>query len=238
MAPLRIHYFQHVPFEGLACIEDWARQQGHALSATFFFAPEPVAPPLPDIDWLIVMGGPMSSYDEEQHPWLRLEKSYIRQAIDAGKTVLGICLGAQLIASALGSAVYPGPQQEIGWWPIRKTEAGRAHPLFAAMPDEFIVLHWHGDTFDLPEGALRLADSEACRNQAFALGERVLGLQFHVEATAAAVRQMVKGDPDGLLADGAYVQSEAKIFANIHRADDNNRVMTALLQRLASNQGV
>lgn len=233
MATLRIHYFQHVPFEGLACIEDWARQHGHALSATLFYEPDAALPALEDIDWLIVMGGPMGAYEENEYPWLRREKTFIRQAVDAGKTVLGICLGAQLIAAALGGAVYPGPQQEIGWWPISKTAHGRRHPLFADMPDEFIVFHWHGDTFDLPPGAVRLAGSAACANQAFAIGERVLGLQFHFEVTSAAVRQMVKGDPDALLADSSYVQSETKILANIHHADDNNRIMAALLHRLA-----
>jgi len=235
MAILRIHYFQHVPFEGLASIEDWARQHGHALSSTAWFEHDPVLPALDEIDWLIVMGGPMGTYEEQRLPWLRREKLFIREAIDAGKTVLGICLGAQLIASALGSAVYPGPEKEIGWWPIKKTEAGRGHPLFADMPDEFTVFHWHGDTFDLPEGAQCLAGSAACAHQAFAVGDRVLGLQFHFEVTPVAVRQMIKGDPDDLLRDAPYIQSEAKILANIHHADDNNRVLAGLLHRLATS---
>lgn len=234
MSTLRIHHFQHVPFEGLASIEDWARAHGHTLSATFFFAAEPVLPALAEIDWLIVMGGPMGVYDEDKYPWLGREKAFIREAIDAGKTVLGICLGAQLIASALGSAVYPGPQREIGWWPIDKTAAGRSHPLFVDLPDEFTVLHWHGDTFDLPAGAELIASSAACANQAFVVGERVVGLQFHFEATAASVRQMIAGDPDDLKAAGQYIQSEQTLLANLHHVADNNRIMAALLTRLAA----
>ena len=236
MAPLRIHYFQHVPFEGLACIEDWVHQHGHTLSATLWFEAGPLLPALDQIDWLIVMGGPMGVYEEQRFPWLRREQAFIRQAIDAGKTVLGICLGAQLIASALGSAVYPAAQREIGWWPIRKTEAGRVFPLFADLPEELTVFHWHGDTFDLPAGAVHLADSAACVQQAFAFGERVLALQFHFEVTPASVRQIVRAVPDDLAGDSAFIQSEAKIFANIHHADDNNRIMAALLQRLAAQQ--
>lgn len=237
MAALRIHSFQHLAFEGLASIEDWAHAHGHTVTTTHFHRPEPRLPALADFDWLVIMGGTMGTYEEDQFPWLRPEKTFIREAIAAGKTVLGICLGAQLIANALGSAVYPAAQKEIGWWPLRKTAAGRTHPLLATLPDEFIALHWHGDTFDLPAGAELLASSVACVNQAFAVGPRVVGLQFHFEVTRAAVRQMLVGDNLDLKAQTAYVQSEQTIVDNIAHADANNRAMAALLDSLAAGSG-
>jgi GMP synthase-like glutamine amidotransferase len=146
--------------------------------------------------------------------------------------VFGICLGAQLIANALGRAVYPAAQQEIGWWPVRKTEAGRTHPLFADIPETMTVFHWHGDTLDLPAGAVLLASSAACVNQAYAVGERILGLQFHFEVTPTAVRQMLVGEHGELLVPNTYVQTPDQILANIAHAEDNCRVMAALLEKL------
>jgi GMP synthase-like glutamine amidotransferase len=228
---LRIHYLQHVPFEGLGSIEAWVNERGHQLARTRLFAGDPL--PAPDaFDWLIVMGGPMGTYDEALYPWLVEEKRCIRAAIDAGRSVLGICLGSQLIANALGAQVYPGPEKEIGWLPIRKTDAGRGHPLLVAMPDEFTVFHWHGDTFDLPEGAELLASSDGCRHQAFISNDRVVGLQFHFEATPAGVEAMLAEGADELDTTSRYVHSADTIRAGIHHVEDNNRVLRSLLAHL------
>lgn len=189
MKTLRIHYFQHVPFEGLGCIEDWALGQGHQLSYTRFYEGRQL-PPLDEIDWLIVMGGPMGIYDEAIYPWLSGEKEFIRQAIAANKVVLGICLGAQLLADALGANVKPGKNKEIGWFPVQKTAEGKVSKLLDDMPDQLVVFHWHGDQFEIPANGLRLAESEACPNQILQYGDRVIGLQFHFEATEQTIRIM------------------------------------------------
>lgn len=238
MPGLRIHYFQHLPHEDLGSIEGWAQAHGHQTSCTRFFANDPI-PPLADIDWLIVMGGSMGVYEHERYPWLRTEWTYIREAIDAGKTVFGICLGAQLIAHALGARVYPGPEKEIGWLPVEKTDAGRSSALLADMPEPFTVLHWHGDTFDLPAGAIWLARSAATANQAFSYGEHVLALQFHLEATEQGVEEFLRedlllGDKGELTINSTYVQTAATIRAGVKHAEANNRAMSAVLDRLAA----
>lgn len=231
MAPLRIHYIQHVRFEGLGSIEPWAMARGHQLSVTRTFARDPFPSP-EDYDWLIVMGGPMGAYDEDKHVWMAEEKSTIRAAIDAGKCVLGICLGSQLIADVLGARVYPGPEKEIGWLPITKSESGRAHPLFAAMPDPFTVFHWHGDTFDLPAGATLLASSAGTRHQAFIYGDRVVGLQFHLENSAETIAGMVEHGADELDTSHRYVQSADAIRAGLSHCEANVRVLEALLLQM------
>jgi GMP synthase-like glutamine amidotransferase len=228
---LRIHYLQHVPFEGLGGIEAWVKERGHQLARTRLFAGDPLPAPAA-FDWLIVMGGPMGTCDEALYPWLLEEKRCIRAAIDAGRIVLGICLGSQLIANALGAQVYPGPEKEIGWLPIRKTDAGRRHPLLAAMPDEFTVFHWHGDTFDLPEGAELLASSEGCRHQAFISNGRVVGLQFHFEATPEGVEQMLAEGAGELDTTHRYVHSADTIRAGTHHVEGNDRVLRSLLAQL------
>ena len=206
---MRAHYLQHVPFEGLGSIEPWLLAVGYDIGHTRFF--ETVQLPEPDtIDLLIVMGGPMSVNDEADFPWLALEKSFIRQTVTAGKPVLGICLGAQLIASAMGARVYPNPVKEIGWLPIQ-AEATSGEDKFQ-FPTEVEVFHWHGDTFELPAGAVRLAASEACTNQAFQLGSSVLGLQFHLETTIESARAIV-AHCRAELQPAPYVQSETDILA-------------------------
>ncbi len=225
---LRIHYIQHVRFEGLGSIEPWALSRGHQLSVTRTFARDPF--PTPDqYDWLIVMGGPMGAYDEDKHVWMTAEKAAIRAAIDSGKRVLGICLGSQMIADVLGARVYPGPEKEIGWLPIDKSEAGRVHPLLAGMPDPFTVFHWHGDTFDLPAGATLLASSAGTKHQAFVYGDRVVGLQFHLENLAETVGGMVEHGADELDTSHRYVQSADTIRAGLSHCADNVRVLEALL---------
>ena len=206
---MRAHYLQHVPFEGLGSIEPWLLAVGYDIGHTRFF--ETVQLPEPDtIDLLIVMGGPMSVNDEADFPWLALEKSFIRQTVTAGKPVLGICLGAQLIASAMGARVYPNPVKEIGWLPIQ-AEATSGEDKFQ-FPTEVEVFHWHGDTFELPAGAVRLAASEACTNQAFQLGSSVLGLQFHLETTLESAQAIV-AHCRAELQPAPYVQSETDILA-------------------------
>lgn len=234
MKPLRIHYFQHVAFEGLGYIQTWANEKGHALSVTKFYV-EDHLPLISDLDWLVILGGPMGVYDEEEFPWLIKEKEFIAQAIISGKTVLGICLGAQLIASVLGAKVYPAKQKEIGWFPITKTLSGKQQPFIKDLADSLVVFHWHGDTFDLPKGAVNLFQTETCVNQAFLYKQSVLGLQFHLEATIDTVSAMLENGRDELVA-GEFVQNENQMLNNLSLCQSSNSVLEGLLNQLAEER--
>ena len=224
---LRIHTLLHVPFEGLGCIEDWIILNGHSVSYTNFFEQYKL-PNLNDFDWLIVMGGPMGVYDEAIFPWLFQEKEFIRQAIRSKKTIIGICLGSQLIAEVLGAKVYPNKQKEIGWFNIKQSDAGKNHPLCKNFEPQFTVFHWHGDTFDLPDGCVRLFQSDACLNQAFLFNNKVLGLQFHLEVTLTSLSEMVKNGKNELV-EGDTIQSETQILELTNYFEANNRIMFRLL---------
>lgn len=227
---MRIHYFQHVPFEGLGYIETWLHEANAEVSSTRFFE-DASLPRLAAIDGLIVLGGPMSVNEGDAHPWLEAETRYIAEAIGLGKPVLGICLGAQLIAKALGAAVYANGKREIGWFPIQRIEPW---PLDGAcwLPQQVEVFHWHGETFDLPPGTVRLASSAACANQAFALGAKVLGLQFHLEVTPQAVEVLAERCADELSEGGDYVQSAASLRRGEADYRDLQSLMAAALGRL------
>ena len=222
---MRIHWFEHVPFEDLGAIEDWLLARGHTLSCTRCHAGETL-PATPDgFDWLIAMGGPMNVYEYRDHPWLRSEKNLIAKAVASGKRVLGVCLGAQLISDSLGGKVYQNGEREIGWFPVRAVPDGTASPF--AFPQETLVFHWHGETFSLPRGSTWLAESAACAHQAFAVGSRVLGLQFHLETTPSNVRKFAK-ECAGDLAPGRYVQTADSMIAH----SGENAAAAALLDRL------
>ena len=208
---LRIHALLHVPFEGLGHIAHWIASRGHQLTTTRFF--EAHSLPNPDqFDRLIIMGGPMNIYQDRKYPWLASERGFIREVIRCGKSVVGICLGAQLVADALGSPVYAGKEKEIGWFPIALSDEGCKSDLLCGTPPEPTVFHWHGDTFDLPAGAVHLAASQGCTNQAFLANNRILGLQFHLESTPETVRQILAHCSDELV-PGPYIQSAAQIEA-------------------------
>jgi GMP synthase-like glutamine amidotransferase len=199
---MRVHYLQHVPFEGIGAIGEWTRSRAHALSSTEMFrVPLPDLPPVNDLDFLVVMGGPMNIYQDAEYPWLSAEKAFIDSAIASDKPVLGVCLGAQLVADVLGGRVTKGEHAEIGWYPVELTEAGKALAVLSNFPRRFTALHWHGDTFAIPPGAVHVASSEACPNQAFAYdGGRVVGLQFHLEETRESLGLLVENSRDDLAA--------------------------------------
>ena len=207
---MRAHYLQHVPFEGLGNIESWLESVDAEITGTKFFEAS-VLPGVNEVDLLIVMGGPMSVNDEVDFPWLAAEKKFIRAVIEKDRAVVGICLGAQLIASAMGAVVYPNREKEIGWFPIAGAQGSDTGERFS-FPEELLVFHWHGETFALPGGAVRLARSSACENQAFQLGSRVIGLQFHLETTPSSARALVRNCRDELI-ESRYVQTEADILA-------------------------
>ncbi len=201
---MRVHVFQHVPFEGLGSIQPWLEARKALVRWTRFYESSRL-PYLDEVDLLIVLGGPMSVNDGAKFAWLADEKRFIASAIAAGKPVLGICLGAQLIANAMGGRVYPNMQKEIGWFDI---EATSSEPGLFRFPASISVFHWHGETFDLPTVARQLARSEACENQAFQIGRKVMGLQFHLETTPESAEAMFTHCRDELV-PGETVQTEA-----------------------------
>lgn len=223
---MRIEWFQHADFEDLGCIAPWLAERGHAAERRRLYAGE--APgAVTDSDALIVMGGPMNIYEHERHPWLAAEKLAIRAAIDAGKPVLGICLGAQLIADVLGGPVTRNAESEIGWFEVALSAEGRAAASFAGLPPRFTAFHWHGDTYALPPGAARLATSEACAQQAFSWGGgRVLGLQFHLEVTRANAEEWFRHER---IVPSRTVQAPEAILADGDAFIANNRAMLQIL---------
>jgi len=227
MKKLSIHTFMHVPFEGLGCIEQWISRNDHSLSYTHFYEDSKLPEP-DEFDWLIVMGGPMGVYDEAIYSWLAEEKECIKQAIENGKTVIGICLGSQLITEVLGAKVYPNKQKEIGWFNLQLTDKGKALPIVSGFQDEFPVFHWHGDTFDLPAGSKRLFKSDITANQAFLYNEKVLGLQFHFEVTPETLLGMVENGKNELVASDT-IQSAEQILQKTAYIEQNNQLMFRLL---------
>jgi GMP synthase-like glutamine amidotransferase len=231
MKNLRIHYFQHVSFEGLGSIGGWISSNGHTLSSTRFFE-EARLPELSDFDWLIVMGGAMSVNDEQQFPWLAAEKRFIRKAVDAGKTVLGICLGSQLVSAALGAKVYKNKEKEIGWFDIELTCFANCDQFFSEMGSRLKVFHWHGDTFDLPENSIHLFYSAGCKHQAYIYKDRVLALQFHLETTTNSLKEMIEYGRQELK-PARFIQTEKELL-NTQLIESNKKILFKLLDRLAS----
>lgn len=226
---MRAHYLQHVSFEGLGSIESWLVNAGYEISNTPLYSLA-VFPDIESIDFLVVMGGPMSVNDEAEYPWLAQEKDFIKQAIDLGIPVLGICLGAQLIADTMGGKVFPNTVKEIGWFPITAVNSETSSTF--QFPKEIDVFHWHGETFSLPEGAVQIAKSQGCENQAFQLGRNVIGLQFHLETTLVSAQALVTNCRDELVA-GEYIQSEAEILAAVKESYTSiNSLMIRVLEYL------
>lgn len=228
---MRIHYLQHVPFEGPAYIGEWAGRNGHELSGTALYnggtPPDPAG-----FDCLVVMGGPMGVDDISQYAWLAPEKRFIEAAIHAGKQVLGICLGAQLIAQVLGARVFRNKEKEIGWYPVTVTATAGQAKMGGIFPETFQAFHWHGDTFDLPAGAVHLARSEACRHQAFSCGENILALQFHLESTRESIDLLIENCGDEMVA-GKYIQSEEMLRRQSERIGPSNGLMKSILEGIA-----
>ncbi|PLP97843.1 glutamine amidotransferase [Cupriavidus pauculus] len=189
---LRTDVIQHVAFEHAGVIADVARDRGHDIRIYQAGVDDLTLVQTDPADLLVVLGGPIGVYETEAYPWLEAEIGVIRQRLEDELPIIGACLGAQLIAAASGARVYPGTR-EIGWGQIQPTDAGRRSPLAVLANADWEVLHWHGDTFDLPEGAERLASTAATPNQAYAIGRHVLALQFHPEVKAGDIETWLIG---------------------------------------------
>jgi len=230
---MNIHYLQHVPFEGLGSIEQWAIANDHHLSVTRLYAGDHL-PALERFDLLIVLGGPMSVHDAFEHVWLKAEKWFLGQVIEAGKPVLGICLGAQLIAEVLGGTVTPAKDKEIGWFPITLNDEFADSDFGQRLPRHSEVFHWHGETFSIPDGAMPIASSEACENQGFIYNDTVIALQCHLETTHISAASIIDNSREELV-EGRYIQTEEEMLGNELRFSEVNRLMEVVLEYLAEH---
>jgi GMP synthase (glutamine-hydrolysing) len=240
---MHIDVLMHVPHEGPGNIAPWAAERGHHLTEHHLFEGEPPQAAAAT-DFLVVMGGPMNVYETDQYAWLEPEIELIAETIARGKPVLGICLGSQLIARALGAEVTENAEKEIGWFPVRFTSAFDAWlsdgPAVRDRKLEALrhqtVFHWHGDTFELPPSSIAIASSDACARQGFLYGENVLALQFHFEMSREGIEAICAAASDELSdARGKrYVQSQETMISEAGNfVGPNSEILWAALDRLS-----
>jgi GMP synthase-like glutamine amidotransferase len=231
---MRFHCLQHVYFESPGNIAAWINENQHELTYTKFFEKGPLPPP-DDFDVLLIMGGHMSVHDEKEFPWLRQEKQWVADAIRKQKKILGICLGSQIIAETLGTKVYPNEEKEIGFMPVYFTETAKQHPYFNHFGEKSTVFHWHGETFDLPAGAVRLAYSTRCLNQAYLLNENIMGIQFHLEMTQDIIWEMVAHGEKELVPGSSFIHSAEKIGNDLPFIEHGKNQLYQLLDKFFKN---
>lgn len=193
---------QHHPAESIGSIAIPLAAANIPVHALEVFRQPSLPPDLQDYSGLILMGGPMSVDEQDRFPWIQPEIAFLQSAISVGKPVLGICLGSQLIAAALGARVYPGKKKEIGWFKVRLYEGGLSDPLLAGVPASFTAFHWHGDVFEVPQNAIPLLGSDITPCQGFRFGPRTWALLCHLEVTSESVQAMIRSFPDELTAAG------------------------------------
>lgn len=212
---------RHVPFEDLGLLDDLLARRGYTVQVREAGIDSLTDPSVAAADLVILLGGPIGAYEDHLYPFLSDEIALAEKRLAAGQPLLGVCLGAQIMARALGAKVYPGPRKEIGFAPLTLTEAGAASCLAPLGEDGTPVLHWHGDTFDLPDGAVRLASTDVTPNQAYGLGRSALGLQFHGEVRGAGFERWLIGHACELAGAGispADLRAEGiKLFPAIER---------------------
>ncbi len=231
---MRWHCLQHLPDEGPGHAADWLAAHGHPLTYTRLFEPEPVFPEMAEFDGLLVLGGAMSVHDEAAYPWLRAEKDFLHRVVRAGKATLAICLGAQLLAQALGGEVRPNPAPEIGFWTVRFSARALEHPLLRGWPAKAAVLHWHADTFTVPPGGLRVGMSAGCATQGFVWGDALIGLQFHPEMTREMVEQLMLFEGHETAEEQEFVQTAAQIRDKLKSLWKGRKLLEQLLANLVA----
>jgi GMP synthase-like glutamine amidotransferase len=227
---MRIHSLLHAKHEGIGAIVQWIEHHGYSYDSTNLYLGENLPAP-DDFDMLIVMGGPMSINDSERYEWLTSEITFIKDVIKQGKYVIGICLGAQLIAAALGAKISACEYKEIGWFPVKKA-MWLAHPVADFLPFYYTTFHWHGETFDLPDGAKRIMTSEVCENQAFIFSNNVAAFQYHMEVTPEIIEEFVMKGEEELVKD-KYIQTPVEIMAMTYQTHENNLYLFRVLDYFA-----
>lgn len=233
---MKIHCLLHTENPGDTFFPEWAALEGHSWASSIV----PLVPELPsprEVDCLIVLGGPMSAWEDQRFPWLRKEKRFIEAFIDTGKPLLGVCLGAQILADVLGARTYPGPHKEIGWHYAEAAPEGHETWVGGLLPARFETFFWHGDTFDLPDCAVRIAGSAAFCNQGFVCNQ-VLALQFHLEVKPEWVRMLVQRDAQELRVAPHVQSAEAVLGKPETLYGENNLLMSRLLNRWLRSVGV
>ena len=233
---MRVHLIEHMNLLGRGSIQEWLTITGQLVTSTRLHQGEHLPDPS-EFDLVILLGGIMSVYEENKHPWLKTEKKWLKSVIDSGKHVLGICLGAQLIASALGADVQRHTYSEAGWWPVAFHPHARKHPFLrdVVIPEAFF--QFHQDTFALPDKAVLLAGSMACTRQMFSISNRVLGLQFHPELTPESV-QYIAEHLQPSLKEGPFIQSSDAMLSSRHNCQASKQFLFSMLRNIeASVQG-
>lgn len=233
---LRVHYFQHIAGEGFGSCYDYLKAHQAKITATEFFA-LPVDLPLElealphidEVDLLIIMGGTMSVNDEANYPWLKLEKRWLRRYLSAGKPAIGLCLGGQLIANALGASVSRNQHQELGW-----IDVGRVSHVpenYFQIPEKINIMQWHSETFEIPRGGVRLAQNNVCQNQMYQIGRNVLGFQFHPEMTPHALQLLIENEEYSAVFNGQYVQPIAELKKTIKsKFEQGNQLLNRAIE--------
>jgi GMP synthase-like glutamine amidotransferase len=229
-----IQVFQHVPFEHPGTIVDWAKEHQHQINYTLFYEKHTL--PKPDsFDLLIILGGPMSVNDTENHKWLTKEIEFIQTCIQKKKKIIGICLGSQLLAKSLGAAIHKNNLKEIGFFPLTKTFSGSKNKLAQTLPDTWPMYHWHGETFDIPEHCQNLYSSKACKHQMFMHGDHCIGMQFHPEVNHELLKAMLEnGEKE--LNERLYVQNKTAILNHPFDYKKQKEIFFQLLQNFIKDE--
>jgi len=231
---MRVLCLQHDPLDGPGALLDWAAERGHQVTSCLISAGEQL-PALDSFDLLVSLGGPMGAYEEEKHPWLTVEKEYLRRAVAAGKRILGLCLGCQLLADALGGRAFRHTCKEFGWQPIEPLPDGRE---WFGTANVFQAFQWHGDTYSLPPGAKQLAGNTAAEQQAFLFlgpaGNPVLGLQFHLEWTEDMAKEAL-AEPGVAPPASPFVQTPEEILSDPSLFETARERFYALMDRLTAD---
>lgn len=229
---MRVLVLQHIACEPPGEYEDVLRERGAEILRVELDEGEPL-PPRGEFDAIVAMGGPMSVNDDAEHPWLTDEKRMIGESVRAGTPYWGACLGVQLLAASLGAQVYPGSLPEVGLMNVELTDKAIEDPVFRALPLSLLTLQWHGDTFDLPEGAVRLAGSSTYPNQAFRWGDRAYGVQFHVEVTIDLAQQWARVPEYGAYVDRAL--GPGSLSGLLHQFGEHESELRSLGRAMFSN---
>jgi GMP synthase (glutamine-hydrolysing) len=227
---MNLYFFQHDPLESPGYILDWAHERRHKCELVNFYDDD-VLPDFTRVDGLVIMGGPMNIYDDEEYTWLETERDFVKRCILSGKKVFGICLGSQMIADALGSLIKRNAHAEIGWFKVRIDKQKLSKKYKGVFPDDFVTLHWHSDTFDLPENAVGFASSLATPNQAFLWNDNVMALQFHPEMTERGVTFLVEDHPEIFENNFPFVQQRHEILGTDSYFEINRRILFKLLDK-------